>query len=119
MKLTSLTCLFLLMTLSISPLFQVTDVSFAHDEDDDRGAKDVIVDTLITVGSVGAIVAGGIAAVAGSAIEEVPVVGTVPGTVVQGLGVTGILGGVAGLLTSGHNLLNDIFHCEYCEKHGL
>lgn len=119
MKITSKLCLLLIVALYVLPLFQVTDSAFAHDED--RGAKDVVVDTLVTLGSVGAIVGGGILALTGEAVENVPGIGTIAGPVMQGLGLLGIAGGTAGILTSGHNLLNDITpdekgSCDWCNR---
>lgn len=107
MKFTALMCLFFMMVSSVSPLFQGTDAAFANDED--RGALDVVVDILVTVGSVGGIAGGLVALVSSDVVESVPVVGQVPAAVLQGIGVMGICGGAAGILTSGYNLVNDVF----------
>lgn len=107
MKFTALMCLFFMMAISVSPLFQGTDAAFAQDED--RGALDVVVDILATIGSVGAIAGGLVAVVSSDLVETVPVVGQIPAGVLQGIGVTAICGGAAGLLTSGYNLVNDVF----------
>lgn len=100
-------CLFFMMAIPVSPLFQGTDAAFAEDED--RGALDVAVDILATIGSVGAIAGGLVTVVSADALETVPVIGQIPAWVLQGIGAAAVCGGTAGLLTSGYNLVNDVF----------